>query len=130
MHVPTGERRALSRADGLDVSHIHLRYIWPLARNLGDHGAGARSGASAHACGEKEHVGTANQLGDAIAEVEGGGQKSKAPAGANTAKSQFGTTLPFKSCPGVRRPSCEVERVIVVSERPSGSQIQSRIKCS
>ena len=24
------------REDGLDVSHIHLRYIWPLARNLGD----------------------------------------------------------------------------------------------
>ena len=24
------------RADGLDVSHIHLRYIWPLPRNLGD----------------------------------------------------------------------------------------------
>ena len=24
------------RADGLDVSHIHLRYIWPLARNLGE----------------------------------------------------------------------------------------------
>lgn len=27
-------RRA--RKDGLDVSHIHLRYIWPLPRNLGD----------------------------------------------------------------------------------------------
>ncbi len=25
-----------ARADGLDVSHIHLRNIWPLARNLGD----------------------------------------------------------------------------------------------
>jgi 2-oxoglutarate ferredoxin oxidoreductase subunit alpha len=25
-----------SRADGLDVSHIHLRYIWPLPRNLGE----------------------------------------------------------------------------------------------
>ncbi|MCW5772693.1 MAG: 2-oxoacid:acceptor oxidoreductase subunit alpha, partial [Rhodospirillaceae bacterium] len=24
------------RADGLDVSHIHLRYIWPLPRNLGE----------------------------------------------------------------------------------------------
>jgi 2-oxoglutarate/2-oxoacid ferredoxin oxidoreductase subunit alpha len=24
------------RAEGLDVSHIHLRYIWPLARNLGE----------------------------------------------------------------------------------------------
>ena len=23
-------------ADGLDVSHIHIRYIWPLPRNLGD----------------------------------------------------------------------------------------------
>ncbi len=30
--------RAVSRlrADGLYVSHIHLRYIWPLPRNLGD----------------------------------------------------------------------------------------------
>ncbi|GLI98281.1 2-oxoacid:acceptor oxidoreductase subunit alpha [Sphingobium sp. BS19] len=27
-------RRA--RAKGLDVSHIHLRYIWPMPRNLGD----------------------------------------------------------------------------------------------
>lgn len=27
-------RRA--RKDGLDVSHIHLRYIWPLPRNLGE----------------------------------------------------------------------------------------------
>ncbi|MDB5691665.1 MAG: 2-oxoacid:acceptor oxidoreductase subunit alpha, partial [Alphaproteobacteria bacterium] len=27
-------RRA--RARGLDVSHIHLRHIWPLPRNLGD----------------------------------------------------------------------------------------------
>ena len=25
-----------SRARGHDVSHIHLRYIWPLPRNLGD----------------------------------------------------------------------------------------------
>jgi 2-oxoglutarate ferredoxin oxidoreductase subunit alpha len=24
------------RKDGLDVSHIHIRYIWPLPRNLGD----------------------------------------------------------------------------------------------
>jgi 2-oxoglutarate ferredoxin oxidoreductase subunit alpha len=24
------------RATGLDVSHIHLRHIWPLPRNLGD----------------------------------------------------------------------------------------------
>jgi 2-oxoglutarate ferredoxin oxidoreductase subunit alpha len=24
------------REDGLDVSHIHLRYIWPMARNLGE----------------------------------------------------------------------------------------------
>jgi 2-oxoglutarate ferredoxin oxidoreductase subunit alpha len=24
------------RAEGLDVSHIHLRYIWPLPRNLGE----------------------------------------------------------------------------------------------
>ncbi len=24
------------RADGLDVSHVHLRHIWPLPRNLGD----------------------------------------------------------------------------------------------
>jgi len=27
-------RRA--RAKGLDVSHIHLRHIWPMPRNLGD----------------------------------------------------------------------------------------------
>jgi len=27
-------RRA--RASGLDVSHIHLRHIWPLPRNLGE----------------------------------------------------------------------------------------------
>jgi 2-oxoglutarate ferredoxin oxidoreductase subunit alpha len=27
-------RRA--RAKGLDVSHIHIRHIWPLPRNLGD----------------------------------------------------------------------------------------------
>ncbi len=25
-----------TREDGFDVSHIHLRYIWPMARNLGD----------------------------------------------------------------------------------------------
>jgi 2-oxoglutarate ferredoxin oxidoreductase subunit alpha len=24
------------RAEGYDVSHIHLRHIWPLPRNLGD----------------------------------------------------------------------------------------------
>ncbi|MHB1204445.1 MAG: 2-oxoacid:acceptor oxidoreductase subunit alpha, partial [Rhodospirillaceae bacterium] len=24
------------RAKGLDVSHIHIRHIWPLPRNLGD----------------------------------------------------------------------------------------------
>jgi 2-oxoglutarate ferredoxin oxidoreductase subunit alpha len=24
------------RDDGYDVSHIHLRYIWPLPRNLGE----------------------------------------------------------------------------------------------
>ncbi|MDP7586010.1 MAG: 2-oxoglutarate ferredoxin oxidoreductase subunit alpha, partial [Verrucomicrobiota bacterium] len=32
------------RADGLDVSHIHLRYIWPLPRNLGDLLAGFERG--------------------------------------------------------------------------------------
>jgi 2-oxoglutarate ferredoxin oxidoreductase subunit alpha len=25
-----------SRAQGVDVSHIHVRHIWPLPRNLGD----------------------------------------------------------------------------------------------
>ena len=31
-------RRAVSnaRANGLDVSHIHVRHIWPLPKNLGD----------------------------------------------------------------------------------------------
>ncbi len=24
------------RQEGVDVSHVHLRYIWPLPRNLGD----------------------------------------------------------------------------------------------
>ena len=30
--------RAVSnmRGEGMDVAHIHLRYIWPLPRNLGD----------------------------------------------------------------------------------------------
>ena len=30
------------RNDGVDVSHIHLRHIWPLPRNLGDLLAGYR----------------------------------------------------------------------------------------
>jgi 2-oxoglutarate ferredoxin oxidoreductase subunit alpha len=25
-----------ARSDGLDVSHIHIRHIWPLPRNLGE----------------------------------------------------------------------------------------------
>ncbi len=32
--ISSGVKRAL--ADGLEASHIHLRHIWPLPRNLGD----------------------------------------------------------------------------------------------
>ncbi len=33
---PISRGVAACRADGLDVSHIHLRHIWPLPRNLGE----------------------------------------------------------------------------------------------
>jgi len=33
---PINRAVSLLREEGLDVSHIHLRYIWPLPRNLGE----------------------------------------------------------------------------------------------
>lgn len=33
---PISRAVTVARAEGLDVSHIHLRHIWPLARNLKD----------------------------------------------------------------------------------------------
>ncbi len=33
---PISRAVSLLRAEGLDVSHIHLRHLWPLPRNLGD----------------------------------------------------------------------------------------------
>ncbi len=35
-HGPISRAVARVREDGLDVSHIHLRYLWPMPRNLGD----------------------------------------------------------------------------------------------
>ncbi len=35
-HGPISRAVERVREDGLDVSHIHLRYLWPLPRNLGD----------------------------------------------------------------------------------------------
>ncbi|MFQ5972381.1 MAG: 2-oxoacid:acceptor oxidoreductase subunit alpha [Alphaproteobacteria bacterium] len=35
-HGPISRAVSNLRAEGVDVSHIHLRHIWPLPRNLGD----------------------------------------------------------------------------------------------
>jgi 2-oxoglutarate ferredoxin oxidoreductase subunit alpha len=35
-HGPISRAVANMRTEGYDVAHIHLRYIWPLPRNLGD----------------------------------------------------------------------------------------------
>ncbi|MDJ0948022.1 MAG: 2-oxoacid:acceptor oxidoreductase subunit alpha [Alphaproteobacteria bacterium] len=35
-HGPINRAVERAREDGLDVSHIHIRHLWPLPRNLGD----------------------------------------------------------------------------------------------